>query len=180
MKQVELELMCELTDEDVQMRAQQLAGAFVERDKVDAAKREAARAFSKQLEGIDERMRRLSDAIRDRREMRFVRCAVIFHSPVVGTKRLMRVDTGELVREEAMTIGECQQFLFADAAVDVDRDAVVVAAADGSDVVNAEQSKGENEERPEQLQAAEGNDPRPAVSPASDDAADLERDGAHV
>jgi len=127
MKQIELELLCELTDEEIQMRGHQLAAAFVERDKVDAAKREAARTFGKQLEGIDERMRRLSDAIAERREFRFVRCALIFHSPATGTKRIMRTDTGEIVREEAMTSAECQQFLFTDAQVDAEFDAAEVA-----------------------------------------------------
>ena len=126
MKQIELELLCELTDEEVQMRGLQLASAFVERDKVDAAKRDAARSFGKQLEGIDERMRRLSDAIAERREYRFVRCAVIFHSPANGTKRIVRADTGEIVREEPMTMAECQQFLFTDAQVDAESDAAAV------------------------------------------------------
>ena len=126
MKQIELELLCELTDEEVQMRGLQLASAFVERDKVDAAKRDAARSFGKQLEGIDERMRRLSDAIAERREYRFVRCAVIFHAPANGTKRIVRADTGEIVREEPMTMAECQQFLFTDAQVDVESDAATV------------------------------------------------------
>jgi hypothetical protein len=126
MKQIELELLCELTDEEVQMRGLQLASAFVERDKVDAAKRDAARSFGKQLEGIDERMRRLADAIAERREYRFVRCAVIFHLPANGTKRITRADSGEIVREEPMTMAECQQFLFTDAQVDAESDAATV------------------------------------------------------
>ncbi len=40
-------------------------------------------------------------------------CTVFFHTPAEATKRIVRMDTGEVVREEAMTAAECQLNMFA-------------------------------------------------------------------
>ena len=42
-----------------------------------------------------------------------MRCAVMYHVPCEGQKRIVRTDTGEQVREEAMTEAEKQLNLFA-------------------------------------------------------------------
>jgi hypothetical protein len=109
---MEVELSCDLTEEEVQYRAQQLGAAVVEQDEVTTHKRDANKGFNEELEEIAQRMRLLSRAIRNKSERRLVRCAVTFHTPTQGAKRVVRLDTGELVREEPMTLDECQQHLF--------------------------------------------------------------------
>ncbi len=109
---IELELSCELIEEEVQYKAQQLGAAVVEQDETASRKRDAMKTFNEELEEIAQRMRLLSRAIRTRSERRLVRCAVTFHTPVQGSKRTVRLDTGELCREEPMTMEECQEHLF--------------------------------------------------------------------
>src|SRR5262249_39580173 len=112
MKEIDLELWCDLTDFEVQERAQQLGAAVAEYDQVDSDKKDSMKEYTEQLKEIAGRMRRLSRIIRNRTEVRIVKCTVSFHTPVAGTKRIVRLDTGEIVREEAMSIAESQQHLF--------------------------------------------------------------------
>ncbi len=46
--------------------------------------------------------------IRTGREERLVPCAVNFHTPAEGLKSIVRLDTGELIEECAMSAEECQ------------------------------------------------------------------------
>jgi hypothetical protein len=70
------------------------------------------KGFSEELKGLRGEIRKLSGIIRRKQENRPVICYVEFHSPVVGTKRISRKDTGEFVRDEAMSAQECQTTIF--------------------------------------------------------------------
>ena len=50
----------------------------------------------------------------NRAEERLVECAVQFHRPTEGVKRIVRTDTGEVIAEEPMTDQEKQLNLFGD------------------------------------------------------------------
>jgi hypothetical protein len=113
-KEIVLELWCDLTDDEVHERAQQLGASVAEYDQVDSDKKDAMKEYGDQLKEISGRMRRLSRIIRNRTEQRMVRCAVMFHTPTVATKRIVRLDTGEMFRDESMTMAEQQQHLFTD------------------------------------------------------------------
>ena len=65
-------------------------------------------------------MRAISKAIRKGGEQRPVPCAVRFHSPVVGSKQTVRLDTNEVVSQEEMTDEECQDNLWEKAGVGKD------------------------------------------------------------
>jgi hypothetical protein len=112
MKVIELELMCDLTHEEIQYRAQELGAAIVEQDEVESRRKDVVKEFAEQLKDIHGRMRRLSQVIRTKSERRIVKCAVTFHTPNTGFKQVVRLDTGELCREERMTTDECQQHMF--------------------------------------------------------------------
>jgi hypothetical protein len=61
---------------------------------------------------IDEaegRVSALARKINARHEMRDAECTAIMNSPRSGTKSIVRVDTGEVVREEPMTMEELQE-----------------------------------------------------------------------
>lgn len=45
-------------------------------------------------------------------EFRMIKCAIDYHVPSKGYKRISREDTGEVIREEKMTAGELQDVLF--------------------------------------------------------------------
>lgn len=110
---IERELLCGLTDEEVQSRGRLLSETVTTIDEINEARTAAAKQFKERVTGLVELQRRLSKAIRERAEMRMVVCAVQFHRPSEGMKRIVRTDTGEVLCEEPMTDGEKQLHLFA-------------------------------------------------------------------
>lgn len=112
MKQIEIHLACELSEEEIQLRAQELGVSVVDLDAVNDEKATVMKRFKERLEVIQHRMRRLSKVVQEKREYRMVPCVVAFHTPAQGIKRTVRQDTGEIVREEPMTEGERQDNLF--------------------------------------------------------------------
>ena len=117
MKEVTLDLVCELDDDELRERGNTLSATALEYDKVEADKKEATKEFSDQLKELRGTIRKLSGIIRRKSETRPVACIVEFHSPVTGTKRITQKDTGEFVRDEPMTAQECQNNLFDSASV---------------------------------------------------------------
>jgi hypothetical protein len=96
---IELELPCALTDEEVQSRSRMLGETVWEIDETNTARSAAMKEFKERLVGLNEQQRKLSRMIRNRVEARMVRCAVQFHTPAEGLKRVIRMDTGEMVSE---------------------------------------------------------------------------------
>lgn len=112
-REIEMELPCDLDDQDVTERALSMSTTMTEIDEVDSAMRDASKAYKERLQFLRGRLRALGRAVKDRSERRIVRCAVNFHEPIVGMKQIVRLDTGELVKEEPMTDSEKQKNLFA-------------------------------------------------------------------
>ncbi len=110
---IEEELPCMLTDDELQSRGRMLCETIWQIDDTEAARTEAMKGFKQRLTGLNETQRKLAKVIRDRIETRMVRCVVRYHVPAEGAKRVMRTDTGEVVREEPMTDAEKQLNLFA-------------------------------------------------------------------
>jgi hypothetical protein len=113
MPYTELELPCTLTDEEVQSRGRMPCETIWAIDETQAARTAAMKEFKERLVGLNETQRKLARVIRNRVENRMVRCLLQFHVPCEGTKRVLRMDTGEVVREEPMTDQEKQLNLFA-------------------------------------------------------------------
>ena len=111
-KEVELELPCDLTEDEMRCKVQQVAAALAETDTVESAKADADKEFKRQLQELNERMRRLGKHVREKSEIRMVICTVEFNVPQIGVKRVTRKDTGELVREVPMTDEERQLHIF--------------------------------------------------------------------
>ena len=110
---IELELPCALTDEEIQSRGRMLGETIWAIDETSAARTERMKNFKERLVGLNEQQRKLARIIRNRVEERMVRCFLQFHAPCEGMKRVVRMDTGEMVREEQMTGSEKQLNLFA-------------------------------------------------------------------
>ena len=112
-KRIELKLRCDLGRAELLQRGQELAEAQREAARVEDEKRDVMKNFKERLEEIYGRMRETGEAIREKSEFRLVACEVQFNTPSVGSKRTIRLDTGELLRDESMTPDEQQLHLYA-------------------------------------------------------------------
>lgn len=110
---VELELPCALTDEEVQTRGRMLGETVGQIEDLQSARTEAMKDFKDRLAGLADFQKKLARIIRTRVEDRMILCSVVFHTPEQGSKTIARLDTGEFVRQEPMTAGECQLNLYA-------------------------------------------------------------------
>ena len=95
-------------------KAQQLSATIKDHEETELQKAEAAKAYAEELKSLRAQMSVLGRELRERGAMRPVECVVEYHTPAVGTKRTTRLDSGECVREEAMTADEMQEHLFAE------------------------------------------------------------------
>lgn len=112
MKMLEMELACELNDEELQSRGRMLSETIWHIDETEEARTNAMKEFKETLVGLHETQRKLAKVIVNRVEMRMVRVQECFHSPREGIKQLVRMDTGEVVRELEMTVAEKQLILW--------------------------------------------------------------------
>jgi hypothetical protein len=111
-KSITEELFCEFSQDEMDAKGQELSSTMLEYDNVESQKKDATKEFTDSLKELRGRMRSISKNIRRKGEARAVSCHVLFHVPAVGTKRIVRIDTGELVRDEPMSNDEMQENLF--------------------------------------------------------------------
>jgi hypothetical protein len=139
-------LLCDLTDEEIRLKSQEVGEAVIQQASIESAKKEANKEFGEQLATLRQRMRMLANQIRSRTEMRMVQCQIEFHVPQVGFKRTVRLDTGEVVKEQPMTEDELNARLFEDEAaakVLTEPDPSVDAPATENEKTTAEDEGGE-------------------------------------
>jgi hypothetical protein len=65
--------------------------------------------FNARIESAEKRASDLTTKINTGYELREVECLVLMETPRPGMKRLIRIDTNEMIRDEAMTAAEMQQ-----------------------------------------------------------------------
>lgn len=111
-KPTTLALWKNFTQDELQEKGQELSGAVIEFGQIEAAKKAKVDEFKIHLDGIEGRIHRLSKEIRAKCVETSTPCIVRFHVPRTAFKQVVRLDTGELVREEQMTPQECQENLF--------------------------------------------------------------------
>ena len=111
-KRIELQLPCTLTEHELSSRSMMLVETITAVDETNAARSGAMKEYKDRLTALEERQRELARAIRTGIEDRMVACIAEYHTPVEATKRVIRLDTGEVVREEAMSAAECQLHMF--------------------------------------------------------------------
>ena len=111
---IERKLICHLTDAELQSRGRMLSETIALIDQVQSARAQVNKEFKEKITGLQEEQRRLAAAYVNRAEERLVECAVQFHRPSEGIKRIVRTDTGEVIAEESMTDQEKQLNLFGD------------------------------------------------------------------
>lgn len=114
MKKINLDLKTDLNEAELNERGQTMSTAMLRYDEVEDQKKAATKELTEEMKGLRGQMRMLSKIIREKSEMRSVECLVRFHNPEVGIKRIIRSDTGEIVRDEPMDASERQNNLFDD------------------------------------------------------------------
>ena len=91
-----------LTDKDLLEHASKAAIAREEISSIEADHKVVKEVYKDNLSFLESKLKRHLQAVRDGAEDRPVFCEWCFDSPTTGSKRLVRLDTGEIVREKAM------------------------------------------------------------------------------
>jgi len=96
-------LSCRLTDEEVLEKGKHLAEKELELIDLEAEAKEVASSYKENIKGTRTMIAKLSEEVSTEKEEREVSCDWVFHSPTRGTKELIRLDTGESIRQTEMT-----------------------------------------------------------------------------
>ena len=107
-----MQLRCEYSEVELAEKRDELSSVTIGAGEVEARKADAAKGFKDQLDALYSRGHVLAVQIKARGENREIDCAVELNNPTVGIKRIVRLDTGEFVQDEAMTAEERQIGLF--------------------------------------------------------------------
>jgi hypothetical protein len=102
----------EFSEEELRGKSKQLALSIQLKTQAQEEQKAAASQFKERIESADAQIGKLSRDINSGWEMRNVDCQVQFHTPTVGAKTVVRLDTGEIVKESAMLQSELQENLF--------------------------------------------------------------------
>lgn len=102
----------DFTEDEVKEKAKTLALAVQRQTQAQEEQKAAQSQFKERIESCTSQIGKLSREINMGWEMRTIPCFVLFHNPKQGMKQIVRTDTGELVREIAMTTSEMQEKLF--------------------------------------------------------------------
>ncbi len=114
-----LELVCELSDEEVLARARAHATCMEELTYLASAKAAFDHAHKLQVKEQQGMADRMTECVRTGKEKKLVACITHFHVPNVGMKTTVRLDVpGEIVKEEAMSSFELQENLFEEKSAD--------------------------------------------------------------
>ena len=112
MKRISINLKCEYSSVELDEKRDELSSVILGAHEVERRKADANKEYKESLEALYSRRDVLAFQIKSRNEIRPVECAIEFHKPVTGVKRIVRLDTGELVKDEPMTEEERQEKLF--------------------------------------------------------------------
>jgi len=113
-KKIRLDLPVNYTQEELDAKRDVLTQTVLQHDAVEEEKRVTPKRLGDQMKALRADMRRLSADIRRGHETKPVDCVARFHDPSPSFKTIVRLDTGEIVRTEAMTEDEMQENLFED------------------------------------------------------------------
>jgi len=105
-------LKCSFTEQEIKERAIQLAQECRAQEEIDNEKKQVMRDFNAKLAAHAAKISMLSNQINSGYEYRYVDCDIIYDSPTVGKKHIVRNDIFDTVRIEDMTAEEMQGELF--------------------------------------------------------------------
>lgn len=115
MQKIHLDLEVKLTAKELQQKGQEMASAVIQYDEYEAEKKAIANDLGGKMKELHATLSQLAKITRRKTQTRSVECEVQLHTPEEGTKRIVRLDTGEVIKEIAMTLAERQtEFKFAE------------------------------------------------------------------
>jgi formate-dependent nitrite reductase cytochrome c552 subunit len=100
------------SEDETKAIAKELALAVTRKTRAEEEQKYAQAQFKTRIEAEIDVIGRLSNNINMGWDMREVDCSVHFHKPNEGFKTIVRLDTGEVVREDKMQRSELQENLF--------------------------------------------------------------------
>jgi hypothetical protein len=101
----------QFTEPELKERATQLARECRELEDIENEKKQVMSDFKAKIDGHQAKISGLSNNINNGYEYRYIDCEVVLNQPIDGEKQIIRKDTGELVKQEAMTPQELQEEL---------------------------------------------------------------------
>lgn len=104
----------DFTEIEMKTKASELSLALQRKERAEMDQKAAQAQFKERIEAQTNIISRVSREYQAGYEFRDIECGVEFHTPTLGSKRITRIDTGELVRECAMRGDELQENLFED------------------------------------------------------------------
>jgi hypothetical protein len=114
MTKITLDLEVKLTAKELQEKGQEMASAVLRYDEYEEEKKAIAKDLGDKMKELHGKLSALARVTRRKTEVRPVECKVELDTPEVGTKRITRADTKEIIKEMPMTIAERQSNLFED------------------------------------------------------------------
>jgi hypothetical protein len=100
------------SEDETKAIAKDLALSVTRKTRAEEEQKSAQAQFKQRIELEVANIGRLSNNINMGWDMREIECNVYFHQPSQGFKTIVRLDTGEEVRSEAMSGRELQEKLF--------------------------------------------------------------------
>ena len=95
--------------DDIRELGQKLARETQNVYDLESRKKELDAEFSAQIKAANNRVAEITTKLNNGYEMREVEVMILLDEPKQGIKRVVRVDTGEHLRDEAMTLEEMQR-----------------------------------------------------------------------
>ncbi len=96
-------LHCRLTEEEILEKGKHLAEKELELLELEAEAKEVASNYKESIKAQRTMIAKLSKEVSTEKEEREVSCDWVFHSPTRGTKELIRLDTGESIKQQEMS-----------------------------------------------------------------------------
>jgi hypothetical protein len=104
-------LRCEFSEEELKDFSKVLARETQSLATAEEEKKVATAQFAERIARHKASTSQMSRNINNGYEMRMVQCEVLLDKPIRGTARIVRLDTGEVVKERVMTPEEMQMEL---------------------------------------------------------------------
>ena len=96
------------TQDEIRELGEQLAREAQVVFDLQAGKSAVAAEFSGKIKAANKRVAELSEKVNNGYELREVECMAMLEDPRPGMKRIIRIDTNETIRVEAMSVKEMQ------------------------------------------------------------------------
>lgn len=104
-------LQYDFTKEELEEFSKELARQTIERSRLEQQKKEVDSQLKSQIEAANSQIALLAANISTGHMSRMIDCGILWHNPRQGRATICRIDTGEVVRERAMSYEEMQDRL---------------------------------------------------------------------